>query len=124
METRLLTEVEIVRGPPPPPGTPLLPRGKERPVGLETVIEKRSSLLPPSSLASTVRKSFSTIRTLIRLRDADRRRRRASSVEQPEALSLASLHLLKSLISTVCYCLYGTRGEKERDTSGRPRCRP
>ena len=50
METRLLTEVEIVRGPPPPSGTPLLPRGKERPVGLETVIEKRSSLLPPSSL--------------------------------------------------------------------------
>lgn len=117
METRLLTEVEIVRGPPPPPGTPLLPRGKERPVGLETVKS-------PPPFASTVRKSFSTIRTLIRLRDADRRRRRASSVEQPEALSLASLHLLKSLISTVCYCLYGTRGEKERDTSGRPRCRP
>lgn len=49
----------------------------------------------------------------------------------PEALSRASecgvqfaaaSTLLKSLISTVCYCLYGTRGEKERDTRGCPRC--
>lgn len=31
--------------------------------------------------------------------------------------------VLKSLISAVCYCLYRTRSEKERDTRGCPRCR-
>ena len=44
--------------------------------------------------------------------------------DQASSLSLSLSRLLKSLISTVCYCLYGARGGKERDTSGRPRCRP